>query len=362
MSRTFSTPNLINAQTQARVLAAAAALNYRPRTRRSEIRPEPGVVPAASDAIGFQFFAANANDFIGSNTFYAPVLAGAMAEATTLGLHLLLHCTDRYSLSQELPKMVLDRFVGGMLLVGTTDPHVLQTFAAHVPHIVLVDNRDPMGAFESVISDGFGGAYAATRYLLELGHRRIAYYLSEPGVVTFQDRLHGYYCALLDAGLPPDPAIVIQGNTVEASNQHLFSLLSLPDPPTALLTANDWCALSAIRVCREAGRQIPDDISIIGFDDISMSQHTDVALTTLHVDKEAMGRLAVRRLYTRMQTSVNTGTGNGDRKETEQSRETDEASRPLPVCNQLPVSLTVRDSCRSLIIAGQSVVQTKQYR
>lgn len=337
VSRTFSTPNLINSETQRRVLEAAASLNYRPRTQRIDSVQTRPLANTTSDVIGFQFFAANASDNIGSNTFYAPMLAGAQSEAAALGLHLLLHTTDRYSLSQELPKMVLDRFVGGMLLVGTAERAVLQTFAAHVPHIVLVDNRDPHGAFESVVSDGFGGAYEATRYLLQLGHRRIAYYLSEPGVVTFQDRLHGYYCALFDAGILPEQGNIIQGTTVEMSNLELFKLLTKPDAPTALLTANDWCALSAIRVCREAGRHIPDDVSIIGFDDITMSQHTDVPLTTLHVDKEGMGRLAVRRLFARMQAENDPV-----------RREREEGGVDRSVCNQIPVSLTLRNSCRAL--------------
>jgi LacI family transcriptional regulator len=328
VSRTFSAPNLINEHTQKRVLEAARELDYQPRRARPS--GAAGVrASALSDAIGFQFFGATSADTLHTNTFYMPVLAGAQAEAAALGLHLLLHATNRHSLSLELPRMALERAVGGMLLVGTADPSVLSRFAQHVPHIVLVDNRDETGMYESVVSDGFGGAFTATRYLLELGHRRIAYFLSEPGIVTFQDRLRGYQCALWEAGMAADPDLIVMDNCADQSAESLLRLLTSPDAPTALLTANDYCAFHAIRVCRGIGLRIPDDISLIGFDDIPFSMHTDMPLTTMRVDKEAMGRLAVRRLYARMQAE---GVDNCP-----------------PVCNLLPVALVARQSCHAIV-------------
>ena len=338
VSRTFSAPNLINENTQRRVLEVARELDYQPRRARSA-NVTSARTTALPNAIGFQFFGASPSDTLHTNTFYTPVLAGAQAEASALGMHLLLHATDRYSLSLELPRMAQERAVGGMLLVGTADPSVLCRFAQHVPHIVLVDNRDETGAYESVVSDGFGGAFAATRYLLEMGHRKIAYFLSDPGVVTFQDRLRGYHCALWEAGLPADPSLIIMDTTADQSAQSLSRLLASPDAPTALLTANDYCAFNAIRVCRSLELRIPEDISLIGFDDIPFSMHTDVPLTTVRVDKEAMGRLAVRRLHARMQAGA--------------------ADTLAPVCNMLPVSLVVRHSCRAVVDTLHAVTHCK---
>jgi DNA-binding LacI/PurR family transcriptional regulator len=328
VSRTFNTPALINAQTQKRVLEAARQLNYQPRRAR---------LPTVSDKtsasvleyIGFQFFAAEPSDALLSNNFYASVLAGVQAEAAAFALHLLLHTTDRHSLSQEIPKMILHRAVGGILLVGTTDPAILATFAQHIPKIVLVDNRDETNMYESVISDGFGGAYAATRYLLELGHRHIGFFLGEPNVPTFQDRLHGYRCAQLDAGILPDPAAVISGALVGEREAKLGSMLCSSQSPTALIAANDDYAFVAMRVCREVSRRIPEDISLIGFDDLPHCTETYPALTTVRVDREYMGRLSVRRLYARLHA------GNTTRLQPS-------------ICNQIPVSLIVRQSCRAL--------------
>lgn len=331
VSRTFASPNLIKEETQQRVLEVARQLNYQPRRMRARgVNNEyyKHTRFAASNAIGFQFFALTLSDTLQSNAFYASMFAGAQAEASALGMHLLVHTTDRHSLSQEVPRMVLERAVGGMLLVGTADPTVLSTFAQHIPDLVLLDNHDEEGLYESIVSDGFGGAYRATRYLLELGHRRIGFYLPEQGVATFQDRQRGYWCALLEAGIPPDPALVLVEGSPEETTQRMARLMTLSAAPTALITANDMCAFKAMRVLRGMDLLVPRDVSIVGFDDIAIAMQADVPLTTVHVDKEFMGRLAVRCLQNRMQTAPNT------------------LKTSTPVRNVVPVTLIPRDSCR----------------
>lgn len=334
VSRTFSAPELLNAQTQERVLAVARSLNYQPRRARDGKNrlafAQGRAVVAVQDTIGFQFFASVHDDLPASNAFYAPILAGAQAEASALGFHLLLHTTDAQSFSQATPKMVSERAVAGLLLVGTMKPEVLAAFANNVPHVVLVDNRDESGTVESVISDGFGGAYKATRHLLDLGHQRIGFFLSNPDVTTFRDRLRGYLCALQEAGISIDPAWTVRENGVEASQKHLAELLSGANRPTALVAANDWHAFAALRVCRELGLTVPGDVSLTGFDDIAFSVHADPPLTTIRVEKEFMGRLAVRRLVARLRGEVGTFVSD------------------VAVCNQVPVSLIVRASCRAL--------------
>lgn len=296
VSRTFSAPELMNDQTRQRVLEAARLLDYRPRPRRTPVNAN-----AVTTCVGFQFFAADATDNLQSNAFYASMLAGAQAEASTLGLYLMLDTTDRHAMSQEMPRMVQERAVGGMLLVGTAEPAILQAFAQHVPHIVLLDNRDETGQYDSVLSDGFGGAYAAVQYLLQLGHRRIGFFVTEPEVTTFTDRLRGYRSALLEAGVVPDAALVASGQTEAESARALGALLRLAQRPTALVAANDEHALDVVRLSRQLGLKIPDQLSLIGFDDIPFSTHVEPPLTTVRVNKEFMGRLAVRQLYARMQ-------------------------------------------------------------
>ena len=337
VSRTFTTPTLINEHTQRRVLEAAEHLNYRPRTARlprtrTDSHPAKPA-PASRGAVGFQFFSAFPGDSLATNAFYAPVLAGAQSEAAALGLHLLVHTTDRHSLSTELPRMVEERAIDGMLLVGTAESAILESFAQHVPHIILVDNRDASGQHESIVSDGFGGAYAATRYLLELGHRRIAFFTGEPNVPTFRDRARGWMSALFESGVTPDRALLLPGTLDEWEQAaQLRAFLTSADRPTALMAANDDYAFLVLRLCRELGLRVPDDLSVTGFDDSAFSRETDPPLTTVRVEKEVMGRLAVRRLHARLRAE----------------HEGITAGPEPPVCHEIPVSLVMRGSCKSL--------------
>src|SRR5262249_20614085 len=151
VSRTFRTPDLLSENTQRRVLRAAEQLGYTPRSTTTAAataalpsrRVRAGQARAKSSlhrAIGFPFPDDSAGVVLASNMFYAPLLAGAQAEATALDLHLLVHTTTHKALEQELPRMVDEKIIDGMLLVGNTNRAVLDRFASHIPRIVLVDN------------------------------------------------------------------------------------------------------------------------------------------------------------------------------------------------------------------------------
>ena len=276
VSRAFNTPELISALTHKRVLEAADRLNYRPlRARqRAAAAPMKNIAVVDEAFIGFQFFGASPSDLPQANAFYAPLLAGAQVAAAERGLHLLVHTTDRHQLAQQLPKMIRDQTVAGMLLVGTADPEILTAFLERVPQIVLVDHRDPTRRHDCIVSDGLGGAMAATKYLFELGHQRIAFLRDDASAASFQDRLRGFVCAHFEAGRAVDPRLIVTAALEETVTCALRDLLASPERPTALLAANDTQALVVMQVCRTLGLSIPDDLSLIGFDDIEFSAHT----------------------------------------------------------------------------------------
>jgi DNA-binding LacI/PurR family transcriptional regulator len=345
VSRTFTTPDLINEDTRGRVLAAARLLDYRPpRLRHGRRSPaENGLdyslsrrgsriaAPDTSDAIGFQFFHRAPEDALLSNVFYAPVLAGAQAEAEALGLHILLHSTDIHAIKDGLPRMVTEGAVRGLLLVGIPEAEVLEQFARQIPALVLVDNPNAAGPYERVLSDGFGGGYAAAQYLMELGHRRLGFFLAERDTATFRDRMHGWLAAQFDAGILPDPTRVVAGEDDTRRAAALRELLTRPDRPTALMTANDHYAVDALRLCREMGLRVPRDLSIIGFDDVVFSASTHPPLSTLHVETVLMGRIAVRRLLAQIK---------GDPMESRVER--DDSGGVMGIRHVVPVSLIPR--------------------
>ncbi|MGI4789798.1 MAG: LacI family DNA-binding transcriptional regulator [Janthinobacterium lividum] len=332
VSRAFNTPELISALTHKRVLETADRLNYRPlRARQRPAAISTNSVPTDESFIGFQFFGASPNDLLQANAFYAPLLAGAQIAAAERGMHLLVHTTDRHQLAQQLPKMVREQTVNGMLLVGTADPEILAVFLERVPQIVLVDHRDPTCKHDCIISDGLGGAMEATKYLFELGHERIAFLRDDASAASFQDRLRGFVCAHFEAGRTVDPRLIVTASSEENIPSALHDLLASTDRPTALLAANDRQALAVMQVCRTLGLGIPEELSLIGFDDIDFSAHTWPPLTTVRVPKEQIGRLAVTRLQERLRTPDNS------------------LEAVPPITLEVPVSLIVRQSCRALV-------------
>ena len=331
VSRAFNTPDLISEQTHKRVLEAADLLNYRPlRMKSRKAVPEAFSSSVGESFIGFQFFSASALDPLQANAFYAPVLAGAQAEAAAQGMHLLVHSTDRHQLTQELPKMIREQTVAGMLLVGTADPEILSVFLERVPQIVLVDHRDPTGKHDSILSNGLAGGIEATNYLFQLGHRRIAFLQDAPHVPSFLDRLRGYVCAHFEAGQPIDPDLVLHVQEEELPAV-LGRLQRSGTMPTALFASNDHQAYAVMQTCRQLGIRIPEDLSLVGFDDTEFSAQTWPPLTTVRVHKEQLGRLAICRLQARLQAGDNSLEG------------------MPPVTIEAPVSLIERQSCRALI-------------
>jgi LacI family transcriptional regulator len=151
--------------------------------------------------------------------------------------------------------------------------------------------------FDSVLFDSGAGAYAATAYLVSRGRRRIAHLEGDPLYESARDRRRGYERALADANIAIDPRL-IQGNswdpaTVDAAVQRLWAL---EDPPTAMFAANDNLAFRAIGVLHLAGLRVPQDVAIVGFDDIPLAHEMVPALTTVGIPRDEIGRRATRRL------------------------------------------------------------------
>jgi LacI family transcriptional regulator len=327
VSRTFRSPGLIRQETRDKVLAAAKRLNYRP-----SVRPNGSERKRSADTIGFQFFASSEDDPVYNNGYYGPVLAGAQAEAADRGVHLMMHATNRHTFVERLPRMIEDRRVQGMLLVGIADTKILRIFSEHVPHIVLVDNPDPSGRHDCVMPDGFGGMYDASRHLLDLGHQDIVFYGDNSGSSTFRDRFHGYLCAMFDAGVTPKQQFIVPMDVTDRVGA-VCDFLNSAERPTAIVAASDLLAMDVVKACMNLDWTVPDDLSVIGYDDIELSAMINPALTTVRVEKEYMGRLAVRRLLHHMQTETPDQPTVGQ----------DEA-----VTLTVPVHLICRQSCRAI--------------
>jgi DNA-binding LacI/PurR family transcriptional regulator len=159
--------------------------------------------------------------------------------------------------------------------------------------VVLVDNHVPGTDLPAVVPDYRAGARLATAHLVRLGHRRIALLGAEVSYPFGAKTFEGYREALATGAIAQDPALVQRTEIgVEAATEATLALLALPSPPTALFAVTDAMAIGALRAARERGLRVPEELAVVGMDDIELSAYTDPPLTTVRIEKEAMGRLA----------------------------------------------------------------------
>ncbi len=186
------------------------------------------------------------------------------------------------------------------VLPRMTDDY-LETLEQSTSPIVLINYFRRETTLPVVMGDNINGAHDAVSHLIELGHRRIAFIRGNAYTGQSDLRERGYGAALGEAGLKVDPALVYQGDFSEQSGlEGARHLLDLADPPTALFVANDGMAHGCLNAIREKGLRVPEDISVIGFDDIPASAMTQPPLTTLRHPFEAIAQATVQELVRRI--------------------------------------------------------------
>jgi DNA-binding LacI/PurR family transcriptional regulator len=289
VSRVLNNVTGISEAMQRRVMAAAAELGY----RRLEIRAQPLL-----QNVGLFTSLPLATSL---DPFHADILSGVETECGRQGIHLTYTTFGRAPSSAEL---ILDRLkqnpVDGILLLSVDDPALAERLLALGLLIVMinVDQRElPVDTF---LPDNRQGTLLAMRHLIAHGHQRILH-LTRFERRTIRRRYETYQVALAEAGIPLDPALVVDTTlNSEHSYEILKQILAAGRPAfTAIFCANDTSALGAMRALQEAGLRIPEDISIVGFDDLPTTAFLSPPLTTVRVEREELGALAVRRLLDR---------------------------------------------------------------
>jgi DNA-binding LacI/PurR family transcriptional regulator len=191
-----------------------------------------------------------------------------------------------------------ERRVDGILVVGSRVGSVYIPVLSEMKiPIVLINSQHPGEFIYSVTIDNAGGGRAATRFLIQLGHKRIAYIGDRAGAQCTTTRLAGYQQALEKAGIPFRPELIARGDSSpEGGLQVTEQLLSLAHPPTAIFCYNDMMAVGALNAVHQRRLRVPEDISIIGFDDVAIASYTFPPLTTVRQPKHEMGRMATEIL------------------------------------------------------------------
>lgn len=233
------------------------------------------------------------------NEYINQVLQGIDEALRQHDYDLMLYTTQqRADKEARYAQALAGGMIDGLLLLVPFDPakYLASLRAQGFPH-VLIDQNEHTSSSPTVAAQSRQGAIAATRYLLELGHRRIGFIQGIPELASAQERFLGYQQALAAYGLEVDSQLVRAGHFDQRGGFAAASaLLALPEPPTAIFAANDVSSIGVLQAARHADVRVPEDLSIVGFDDIPRAAHTYPALTTVHQPLIEMGKSAVSLL------------------------------------------------------------------
>jgi len=283
----------IPADTQARVIAAATELRYRPNAMARSLRRH------RSDTIGV------ISDEVMTTPYAVRMIQGAQDAAWEAGLLLMLVNTGRNpAIRDRAIDIMLDRQVDAILYATMAHQVVDPSPALHDVPTVLLDNRAGDGSFASVVPDEYEGARSATEHLVAAGHRRIGHVTTGQLGAAASLRLDGYRDTLVAHGIAYDPALVILGvdGEVTAGVEATGRLMDRAHPPTAIFCFNDRMAMGAVRALRYRGLRVPTDVSVVGYDDAQeIAPWLDPPLTTVALPHYEMGQWAVRHLLGRIE-------------------------------------------------------------
>lgn len=238
-----------------------------------------------------------------ANPFFAEVARGIEDVSFEEG-HSVILCNSDGDLRKELlyTDLLVEKQVDGILFVaaGFSAEHILRLLERRIP-VVVVDREIPGVSVDSVLTDNEQGGWLATHHLIKLGHRRIGCITGPSDLTPSADRVTGYQRALQQSGLPVESELVVRGEFQSDSGyQAAHSLLGMKDPPAAVFACNDLMAVGVLGAAYERSLQVPDQLSVVGFDDIGLASFTNPPLTTVAQPKREMGALAARMLLDRM--------------------------------------------------------------
>ncbi len=245
------------------------------------------------------------------DSFVYSLLLGLEREARSCGFSVLFnHVENDVKKQDQAIRTALQQRVAGIVLypVNSRDTSALLSELVEKNYPLVLIDRYIRGLYvDYVTSDNFGGGVIATQHLLSLGHKRIAFLNWSEMATTMEQRRSGYRQALSEAGLPLDPSLEWEVvGYPEIDTTTLEERLRQPDRPDAIFAANDQLALAVQRVARAAGLVIPQDLALVGFDDLEISANLDIPLTTVAQPAFEIGCTAWNILHTKI-TKASTG-------------------------------------------------------
>ena len=297
-SRALNGKGGVKEETRKRVLEIAQELQY------SVSMVGRGLATSRTDTISYVIN--RKSESLNDDPFYPIIMRGLEAELYSHGYHLLLTTIDatRFKSVTEF-RPVMEQRVDGVILAGPDIPPrlIIELEQRNVPTL-LIDNDFPMHSIDTVNSDNVQGGRLATEHLLQHGHRSIVALMGPANWNSSAQRGQGYQDAMVAAHLPVH-IFHMPDTTARTGALALRQALAKVPDVTAVFTANDAMALGVIRELQQQQRRVPEDVAVIGFDDVAMSELYEPPLTTIKVFKREIGRLAARQMLDMLDEQVN---------------------------------------------------------
>jgi LacI family transcriptional regulator len=295
VSRVFNGYADVSAETRQRVLATAQKLEYAPSAAARTL------VGRRSQLIGVILFTGEEHPDL-QHPFFLEVLVGLKHTLGALGYDLMLFASEQPGVGggpHGYARRARHHRVDGVVVLAVDDseePELKKLLDSGTP-VVAVDLALAGKRATYVASENLEGARLAVRHLRGLGHERIATISGLAHTKPAADRLLGYRAELHELGLERRAEYEAQGDFyMESGEAAMRQLLALPEPPTAVFAASDMMAVGAIKALGDAGLRCPDDVAIVGFDDIQLAEYVSPPLTTVRQDKRGLGAAAARSL------------------------------------------------------------------
>ncbi|MGL5005898.1 MAG: substrate-binding domain-containing protein [Plesiomonas sp.] len=291
VSHVINDSRFVSDEIRTRIMSAVETLNYSPSALARSLKVNQ------THTIGMLVTTSN-------NPFFAEVVRGVEQSCYERGYQLVLCNTagDPQRMSHSVDTLLQKRVDGILMMCSESHADISCLFRRHPKIPLVMMDWGPQGAQADLIRDNseYGG-YLATRHLLTQGHRQIAIITGPLDKHPSLGRLQGYLRALHEAGITPDPAYQVEGDfDFSGGLCGMTQLLSCNPRPTAVFCGNDVMAVGAYQVLHYAGLQVPEDMSVMGYDDIELARYLSPPLTTVHQPKEDLGQLAVDTLLARL--------------------------------------------------------------
>lgn len=285
VSRVLSNPDLVSKETREKVLDVINKVNYKPHIVARQFRTKETkiilvVVPDITSA------------------FFSRVLRGIEHVAVQHGYQVILGDTENeIKREQEYINLLLQKQADGMvLLTARQDKSRLEEISEHFPMVLACEYVDGLNV-PTISIDNISSARKATEHLIKQGHTKIAHITGSMNVILSRDRLRGFQQAMMSHDLEIDSSFIQESDaSYESGYDQMMKLLALETPPTAVFAFNDEVAIGAMKAVKDSQLSIPDDIAIVGFDNINMASIVEPNLTTINQPKYEIGKKAMELL------------------------------------------------------------------